>query len=957
MYKKILLAALAAISTLSLLAATGSITPSQVSRAPRIDGKLNDNCWKNAPVTTDFILFEKSRDVATRKTEVQMLYTNKSVVFGFKCHIPDKYFPKKDNPEVRPFYLDCVEIMFTPSESEDGYLHFTVNCFNRRSQQAKEQGGVVGNLGWNCEYKSAVYKGKDFWSCEVEIPYSSLENLDSKAKFWRINLMRESYNLPHCGREISSLTGDSHIAANFRKITPPKNVKAYDWGFDPPQFDEKMVDGKQYITVKSTVENRTGSDKNLVFDVRLSPDAGGIASQESKKFVLKNGEKAMFASPALQIPYNGKYTGRMRLLDQASNRVLASKLFKCNANFTPIKIDFIDPHYRDAIFESQKLDKVRGTISIGSTAKNAKVRLQVRKAGEKAVILQQEYPAAKLINFEFANAKLPYGKLDVAVALIGQNNKVESETVKVLRKLEFKPYGMWRGKDGIWRRGGKRFFILGLWGRDTRYSFPEYNLTLQTPKHPGQYKLFHMFTGKNARLLRKEGASPKAKKVWGNLVEQNRDDESIMIYYFMDEPTVGGFGPDNLVGMANHIRDLDPYRPLMISTTAGGNTLFAACAELNALHTYHMSTREKKMANFSKMGRHLDRWKENYDNAPEHLKQGITWMHQGFNYADAGVRESPIPTYESYRSQNICALTMGACGIVQYNRCEEQFPELYLGLVHLNRELKLIGNEAVIQPDSKVKPKSSNSDLRLLGKCNENNNHHWLLAANFSDEARDYTIDFAPFGSKAVQVLSANRKAQFKNGRITEHFTPWEVKVYTDNMSDFKLLTVKEIEDLIEKEYAKRVKPGNIAYQRYENETVEIYASSNAFRKLYNEVGLWHLADGVTEGEICVNPHSNGVVVSKDGTPNQTPDWIEMVFKKPQTIGRVVLYPALDSLKDYQIQVEVDGKYVTVAEVKNAKGKVQEVKFKPVESKKVRLYVTANNGDHTQLFEIEVYSK
>ena len=955
MFCKFLMLAVAALA--STAAFSNAVTPAEVSRPPRIDGKLDDSCWKNAPVTTDFQLFDKEVGIATRKTEVRMLYTNKSVVFGFKNHIPDKYFPAKDNPELRPFLLDCVEIMLTPSESEDGYLHFTVNCFNRRSQQAKEQGGVVGNLGWKCDYKSAVFKGKDFWSCEVEIPYSSLENLDSSAKFWRVNLMRESYNLPHREREISSMTGDSHIAANFLKINPPKNVKAYDWGFAPPQFDEKMVDGKQFIAVKSMVENRTGSDKNILFDVRLSPENGGVAVQESKKFILKNNAKNLFISPALQIPYNGKYIGRMRLIDQASNRVLASKFFQCSAKFTPLKIDFIDPHYRDAIFESQKLEKVRGTIAVGNTTKDAKIRLQVRKSGEKAVILQQDLPADKLVNFEFANAKLPYGKLDVAVTLLDKNNKVISETVKVLRKLEFKPDGMWRGKDGIWRRGGKRIFILGLWGRDDRYTLPEFNLSLQKPQHPGQYRLFHMFTGKNARLLRKEGASPKAKAVWGGLVEKNRDDESIMIYYFMDEPTVGGFGPDNLVGMADHIRELDPYRPLMISTTAGGNTLFAACAELNALHTYHMSTREKKMANFSKMGKHIDRWKENYDNAPEHLKQGVTWMHQGFNYADAGVRESPIPTYESYRSQNICALTMGACGIVQYNRCEEQFPELYLGMKHLTRELKLIGNEAIIHPNSKVVPKASNGNLRLLGKCNDENGHHWLLAANFSDEACDYTIDFAPFGNKAVQVLSADRKAQFKGGKITEHFTPWEVKVYTDNMTDFKLLTVKAIEDLIEKEYAKRPKVGNIAYQRYENETAKIFASSNAFKKLYNEVGLWHLADGVTEGKICDNPHSYGVVVSRDATPDQTPDWIEMVFQKPQTIGRVVLYPALDSLKDYQIQVEVNGKYVTVAEVKNAKGKVQEVKFKPVESQKVRLFVTANNGPYTQLFEIEVYNK
>ena len=953
---KVILSAIMAVMTFAAFA--GKVQPLEVDRAPRIDGKLTDACWKNAAVATDFLLFgSKNKAVATRKTEAKILYTNKAVVLGFKCHIPDDRFPKKDNPEKRPFLMDCVEIMLTPSESEDGFFHFTVNCFNRRSQQAKEQGGAVGNASWNCEYKSAVYKGKNFWSCEVELPYSSLEIADDNAKFWRINLMRESYNLPHRNQEISSLTGDSHIAANFLKITPPKRIKQNCWLFDPPQFADKMVDGKQYLTVKSMIGNQTGSKRDLIFDIRLAPQAGGVAVQESCEFTIKDQAKLLAVSPAVQIPANGKYTGRMRLRDKHTNRVLASRLFTCKAEFTPIKISFIDPHYRDAIFESQKLDKVRGTIAVGTSDNIAKLQLAVYQKGDKKAILTQKYPFKSLTGFEFDNAKLPYGRLVVEVKALDKTGKVIAATTKDLRKLEFKSYGMWRGKDGVWRRGGKRIFILGLWGRDIRYAYKEYNLLLQPAQHPGQYQLHHLFTGKNARLLRNEGVSEKAKAVWGGMVEKVKDDDKIMIHYFMDEPTVGGFSADLLTKMAAHLRDVDPYRPLMISTTAGGNTIFAECAELNALHTYHMSTRAKKMANFSKMGTHLDRWKKNFDNAPLHLKQDITWMHQGFNYADAGVKESPIPTYEAYRSQNICALTMGACGILQYNRNEEQFPELYIGLPHLNKELKLIGNEAIIQDKPKAMPQSSDPALRLLGKYNPNNQAHWLLAANFSDEAKEYTIDFAPFGNKAVQVLSANRHARFKNGKLVERFTPWEVKVYTDNMSDFKLSTVKEIEEQIEKEYAKRIKPGNLAYQRYENETVEVYASSNAFKSHYNEVGLWHLADGVTSGQVCVNGHSNGVVVSKDATPKQTPDWVELVFKKPQTIGRVVVYPAENSLKDYQVQVEVNGKYVTVAQIKNAKGLQQEHKFAPVIGKKVRIFVTANNGDHTRIYEVEVFNK
>ena len=106
MHPKNLLTVLAAAGAMTLSAAN-NITPIEVNRAPRIDGKLDDSCWQQAPVATDFLLFgSKTRETATRKTEAKIIYTNKAMVLGFKCHIPDDRFPAKDNPQVRPFLMD-----------------------------------------------------------------------------------------------------------------------------------------------------------------------------------------------------------------------------------------------------------------------------------------------------------------------------------------------------------------------------------------------------------------------------------------------------------------------------------------------------------------------------------------------------------------------------------------------------------------------------------------------------------------------------------------------------------------------------------------------------------------------------------------------------------------------------------------------------------------------------------
>ena len=161
MLKGTLFAFIASASVLS--AASLTPQPIQVNRAPRIDGKLDDACWKKAPVTTDFIIAkDRNRSIATRKTEVQIVYTNTAIVFGFKCHLPNDRFPDVKDIDKRVFYNDCVEIMLNPAASDDSYLHYTVNCFNRTMTETREQGGVVGNPAWKSEFKSAVFKGDTF---------------------------------------------------------------------------------------------------------------------------------------------------------------------------------------------------------------------------------------------------------------------------------------------------------------------------------------------------------------------------------------------------------------------------------------------------------------------------------------------------------------------------------------------------------------------------------------------------------------------------------------------------------------------------------------------------------------------------------------------------------------------------------------------------------------------------
>ena len=192
---------------------------------------------------------------------------------------------------------------------------------------------------------------------------------------------------------------------------------------------------------------------------------------------------------------------------------------------------------------------------------------------------------------------------------------------------------------------------------------------------------------------------------------------------------------------------------------------------------------------------------------------------------------------------------------------------------------------------------------------------------------------------------------------IKDHFTLFQAHIYTTDKTDYKLKSIQEIVKLIDDEYEARRKPGNLAYQRMENQVMTVTASSNKYcsrSSAGRETALWHVTDGIIESPF---PDLNEQCFS-DSTPNQVPDWIELNFHNPVSAGKVVVYPKKNSLRDYEVQVSNDGKeWTTVGKVENATDAAQVVSFNRQLLKCIRIFVTKTNGPNTLISEIEVYEK
>lgn len=172
-----------------------ALTVLKVGGNPKLDGKLDDPCWKDA-VAQPFVM---SRDAkapdADKATTVQAVWTEQGVIFGFKLLEPDvtriKASFSQHDQDI--YFDDCVEIFLDVEGRRSKYYQIIANSVGALYD------GTAAGKEWNAEgAKAVVHKDKDFWSIEVFVPFSDFpEKPQVKiGSVWYGNFCRTRYMHP-----------------------------------------------------------------------------------------------------------------------------------------------------------------------------------------------------------------------------------------------------------------------------------------------------------------------------------------------------------------------------------------------------------------------------------------------------------------------------------------------------------------------------------------------------------------------------------------------------------------------------------------------------------------------------------------------------------------------------------------------------------------------------------------
>jgi hypothetical protein len=166
---------------------------SRATKAPKIDGILDDTIWENAEIATDFIQFRPEIGKTAPKnerTEVRMTYDDQAIyVSAYLYDDPSlimKQFTNRDNIGQSDFFL----LVLNPNNDAQNDITFFVTASGTQAD-AIANPSIGEDFSWNAVWDSAVKIVDDGWILEMKIPYRALRFTAQEAPTWGLQFHRQ----------------------------------------------------------------------------------------------------------------------------------------------------------------------------------------------------------------------------------------------------------------------------------------------------------------------------------------------------------------------------------------------------------------------------------------------------------------------------------------------------------------------------------------------------------------------------------------------------------------------------------------------------------------------------------------------------------------------------------------------------------------------------------------------
>lgn len=142
---------------------------------PKIDGHIDDACWRTATRASGFFRLVGSSPVSPAdQTEVWLCADKTHLYVAFHCldSQPQRIHASATQRDGNIYGDDYVGIDMDSQNSRHNYSSFYATA--RGTQAEQIEGGTADNISWVGDWKAATARTSDGWTCEMSIPFALL---------------------------------------------------------------------------------------------------------------------------------------------------------------------------------------------------------------------------------------------------------------------------------------------------------------------------------------------------------------------------------------------------------------------------------------------------------------------------------------------------------------------------------------------------------------------------------------------------------------------------------------------------------------------------------------------------------------------------------------------------------------------------------------------------------------
>ena len=437
-----------------------TLVPAWAPAPPRIDGRLDDACWRDADTVESFHAVDggsRHADVARAK----VAYGPAHLYIAFQVRAAPSSNPRAGTMQrdAGVWGGNCVQVFIRPLATGSFYV-FTVNSANTQ-RDARDS-----DVGWDAGWESAtlISPAADFWQIELAIPYAAFDLYPSVGPEWRLNLT--------CVTSVPELTEMQRIltwAPTFGNFHQPDRfgrmlLDRVDWQRWRYNLKASVTPGADdsfavVVDADSTATEAEPADYDVL--VAVTNPAGTVVRHKSQ-LRLPNPAPPPGAPPkgvarlSLPIAADGRYLFTVGLRHRDENRLVAECKIRAE---TP-------PPFEAWLDRSLYTDQRTALLQVRSR------RRRPENAPVKIVILDQDgtevSPVRLLLAAADTPAEISLGIADLpngrySVAFFATEGAVQPDLSCRLLKAEPREGTFWYDGRGVMHRDREAILPFGMY--------------------------------------------------------------------------------------------------------------------------------------------------------------------------------------------------------------------------------------------------------------------------------------------------------------------------------------------------------------------------------------------------------------------------------------------------------------------------------------------------------------